>query len=164
MRVIKRHVLLLEVLIALMLVVLCILPLLTPHVAMVQEERKFQREIELDRLVSQIYAELLVEGFYRQNVQWWSIMNKSIVDIQDHRVADLGYTGSYFIERKNKKNMVGTDDYRFNLLLITYAFTPLEGGDTLKYTYKLFVQRPGELLNEEDNPSEEDEEVEEESA
>ena len=145
----KRHILLLEVLIALMLVTMCILPLLAPHIAMVQEERVFQREIELDRIVNLLYGDLLVEKFYRQEQEWWSVLNATSTEIQDERVRKLGYTGSYTISRKlRKKKLQGVEDYRYNLISIRYEFTPESGENPLTYTYELYVKRPGELDKE----------------
>jgi len=153
----RRHILLLEVLIALMIVTMCIMPLLAPHIAMVQEERAFQREIELDRLVNLLYGDLLVEKFYRQEQEWWAVLNGSSTEIQDERVKDLGYQGKYVIQRSLKKQKLqDVDDYRYNLLTVKYEFTPLSGGDPLNYTYKLYVKRPGELEKEQKKSEDED--------
>ncbi len=64
----KRHQLLIEVLIALSLVLLCLLPLLQPHIVMIQSENDFVHEVQLDRVVNELFADLLV-SFYNQQIQ-----------------------------------------------------------------------------------------------
>ncbi len=137
----KRHVLLLEVLIALAIVTLCILPLLHPHVAILSEEKSFVREIELDRLVGLIHSDMLVEQFYRENIQWWTIEQDQPIEITDDRLDKLGFRGSYSFKRKLRKSKMEDGMYLHNLVSVIYAFTPTQGGDPLSYSYDLYVTR-----------------------
>ena len=65
----KRYVSLLEVLIAFALIVLCVLPLIYPHVAMFKSQKAFIRKVELDHVVNLLYAKIL-EKLYMNSIPW----------------------------------------------------------------------------------------------
>ena len=77
----RRYVALLEVLIAFVLVVLCILPLIYPHVAIYREERQFIDTVKLDHNVSLLYAHIL-QKLYQKTIPFGDLENKTkhIVD------------------------------------------------------------------------------------
>lgn len=154
----KRHILLLEVLIAFSIVVMCIFPMLQPFLFMLTEERRFMREVELDRLVGNIYADLLVNGFYRGGVEWRMIDSKQDYPIENPMLTELGFIGSYSFKIEKKKGESPKEVFKLFLLKISYEFKPITGGEPLKYAYKLFVQREKEV--EETPPAEEGEQEE----
>jgi hypothetical protein len=151
----KRHILLLEVLVAIAIVVLCIVPLLRPHLFILTEEKRFIREVELDRLVGILYANLLIEGFYHGNIKWDTIANGESIPLDDPAVRDLGFTGSYKFSLEKKKAKVEEDNYILNLIRISYSFDPIGGGTSVVYSYDLFVQRgePKDKSQEEEQKS-----------
>lgn len=143
---IKRHMLLLEVLIALSLVLLCLLPLLQPHIVMIQDEKDFTRDVQLDRVVNQLFADLLVQEFYNQRIGWDAIAAKREVAIPSDAVKKLGYQGSYTISHVAPKGEALNESKPFHLLEIQYRFVHVTSvvkkkPKTLKYTFQLFVQR-----------------------
>lgn len=137
----RRHFLLLEVMIAFALVVACVIPMLRPHLYMLTEEKRFMREVELDRLVGVLYCDMLVERFYRPNITWLTITSGEPITIDDNRVANLGYSGTYRFKVTKKKGKFSDDFYSLDFLTITYTFKPTYGGEPLEYSYDLFVQR-----------------------
>ena len=57
----KRPILLLEVLVAFFLIVVAIFPLVGPHVFIYKSQRQFIDKIGLDRVVNEIYVDVLTE-------------------------------------------------------------------------------------------------------
>lgn len=136
----KRHILLLEVLIAIAIIVMCIVPMLQPHLYMLQEEKSFIREVELDRVVGVVYTNLLVDRFYRPNITWDEILSGYTHPIDSPDLTRLGYTGSYSFKLDKKKGKMAEDEFALDLLKVTLAFQP-KGGKPISYSYDLFVQR-----------------------
>jgi hypothetical protein len=147
---------LLEVLIAFVLIVLCILPLVYPHVAMYQSQMRFIREIELDHVVNLLYAKVL-EKLYMNSISWNSLEQQVfpidtalLNEIQFDR--PLHYIGSYnFFEAKPrfkpKKKGAPLSIYLYHL---TFNFLPKEfekspeeikKKKTIKYQYDVFIVR-----------------------
>lgn len=143
-----------EVLIAIAIVALCIIPLLNPHLFMFQEEKRFIREVELDRQVGILYANLLVDGFYHETIDWETIVSGEPIPITDAAIAALGYSGNYKFAVKKKKAKIDEDRYALYLLKITYTFKPFDGGKTLSYSYLLFLQRKEKVKFESQETSE----------
>ncbi len=134
--------LLIEVLIALSAVLLCILPLLQPHIAMIQSEHTFTREVQLDRVVNQLFAELLVSDFYNQKIGWEAVSSPRSVLVTSEAVQRLGYQGSYVITHLAPAGGALDESKPFHLLQIQYVFEPaLKKEKKLTYTFQLFVQR-----------------------
>lgn len=68
----KRPMLLLEVIIALALVALCIIPLVVPYVAVIRQQQLATQTMELDHLVNLLYVDLL-EKLYENQIPWETI-------------------------------------------------------------------------------------------
>jgi len=137
-----RHMLLLEVLIALSIVLLCILPLLQPHVVMIQSEKDFIREVQLDRVVNQLFADLLINSFYNQRITWEEITSNREVPIASEAVKALLYNGKYQIVHQAPADGAANEARPFHLLEIQYTFThAIKRQDPLVYKFNLFVQR-----------------------
>lgn len=137
-----RHMLLLEVLIALSIVLLCILPLLQPHVVMIQSEKDFIREVQLDRVVNQLFADLLIKDFYNQKITWEEITSNRDVPINSESVKALLYNGKYKIVHQAPADGAVNESRPFHLLEIQYTFThAVKRQDPLIYKFNLFVQR-----------------------
>ena len=156
MRLRKHHQMLLEVLISLTLVLMCLLPLLQPHVVMIQNEKEFIREVQLDRVVNQLFANMLVDQFYGQRINWNMIAEKSNMTVDSSDVKALGYQGSYvIIHSQPQPEETALDETKaFHLLQILYTFKPvIAGGKTLQYTFDLFVQKPLPKQAPSENPT-----------
>lgn len=136
-----------------MLVVLVMLPILGPHVDMLLEEKRFIREIEADRVVSELYAELLENGFYQQNISWNIIENQIPQPVDDPRLKKIGYDGEVNFAIKSRQRGEIGNNIRNYLVSITYQLTPRKQGRPLEFYYLLAVQHPGEwtIPDEEEN-------------
>jgi hypothetical protein len=103
------------------------------------------REVELDRLVGVFYGNLLIDGFYRGGLEWRMIESKEAYPIDDPTLSELGFTGTYSFKIGKKKGKIKDEAYTLFLLKINYEFKSITGGEPLKYTYDLFVQRDKEV-------------------
>lgn len=127
----KRYMILLEILIALALVTLCILPLLTPHVAMIKQQKKFISEMKLDHLVHLLYVDML-EQMQQNKISWTLINDQNPIPIDEAMWQRIGESpppnlkGSYrFGEVKKKENE--TTQWGAHLLSLTFTFEPTSG-------------------------------------
>lgn len=164
----KRPFLLLEVLIAFFIVALCAIPLMAPQIFMVRSELSQAREVELDRAVNILFADLL-EKFYEQGVNWETVGTKDLpkpalplnTEVFDrlgygpNYLQRLGFEGDYTVRvklSKVKKDLSKTEgpngELLYHMLEIKYSFKPLRWisldlakDDTLTYVYDLFAQR-----------------------
>jgi hypothetical protein len=145
---------LLETMIAFALIVLCVLPLLTPHIAMLKAERQFVRKIDLDHVVNLLYASVL-EKLYLNEIGWNELMQNDF-PITKEDLEKLGYSsllayqGSYNFKEvppRFKPRDVNAD-YSLHLLTLTFNFIPSELSqkeeevkqkNLLKYQYKVFI-------------------------
>ncbi len=155
--ILKRHFQsILEVLIAFVLIVLCILPLIYPHVEMYKSELRFLKKIELDHSVNLIYAKIL-ENLY-MNTYLWSDLDHRIYEIDQellknsHIEEKLNYIGTYnfFEEKPRFKPKDKSAPLTIYLYKLTLNFVPAEWAKssleerakhTLKYQYDVFVVR-----------------------
>lgn len=156
----KRHILLLEVLIAFALIVMCILPLLSPHAFILKTQRTLINEVELDHQVNLLYAGI-VEKLYWNEISWDAIVNQTEFPLE----TTLPYRGTWrFGEPKRKKP---NDEAPYTLYVfpldMTFVSTHTKKTKTLEYHYELFIIRDlaeGVLpKEEEDTPAEEGEEA-----
>lgn len=152
----KRYITLLEVLIAFVLIVLCILPLIYPHVAIYKSQNRLVKQIELDHAVNLLYAKIL-EKLYLNSIRWGDIESR-VFSIDEPMLKEAGfnhslhYIGSYnFFEEKPlfKPKKKGAP-LSVHLLTLTFNFLPKEYENatdeikkdkTLKYKYEVFVAR-----------------------
>lgn len=65
----RRHYLLLEVIVAIMLVLLCLFPMLKPHVFFLGQEKQWIRDVDTDRLADIVIAEVVMQ-LYRNEIPW----------------------------------------------------------------------------------------------
>lgn len=146
----KRPIMLLETMIAFALVVLCVLPLIAPHVGMLKVQRQFIRKIELDHAVNLFYASVLEQLFL--NTIDWNELTQSSFPLSDQELQRLRYEGSYnFIEVEPRfKPRDPHAPYALYLVTLTFNFLPLElkksseeiqQKNLLKYRYEIFLVR-----------------------
>ena len=145
---IKRvsHFLLLEVMISFALIVLCVLPLISPHIAIFKSQKDFVDRIELDHVVNLLYGDMYA-SLYRNEIPWESVISENQIPIDDIILERIGwkkpfpFTGSYHfgvVKYKPKKEA----PYRLYLISLTYEFTP-KGKESkpFKYEYEIFIER-----------------------
>lgn len=161
----RRPILLLEVLIAFAIIVLCIFPLIYPHAAMAKAQREFIKKIELDHVVTLLFAQIY-QDLLMNKIEWNEIENKKKFEIlpQDLQKLNQGrslpYKGYYRLEsiKHKPKSPQETTAYIYEL---TLKFTPqfkikkfkLGGSskDHLEYKYQIFILHD---LNKEPNKEE----------
>lgn len=141
----RRHFTLLEVMISLALIVLCILPLIYPHVALYKAQSAFVNEMKVDRLVQRLYAEMLVK-LYRGEVSWSEVEGEKAVEIDAGQFEKEGipkgyFKGSYRWKIEHYKPTPPAERTAY-LLELDYeiAFTQ-ENRPPLHYLYQIFVER-----------------------
>lgn len=143
----KRHVALLEVLIAFALIVLCLLPIIYPQVAVVRAESKFIDTVELDHCVHLLFAQTL-EKLYLNEIDWAEIENGKEIPIDHHQLEqvgcnhDLQYSGNVKFQL-NKKKPPGEAEKSVYLYTLIFTFNDQGKGSSkpLIYEYHLTIER-----------------------
>lgn len=140
----KRHVTLLEVLIAFMLVAMCIFPLLYPHVAMFKDQAQFVNQIKLDHAINQLYADVY-QKLQENQIPWGSIEQGQVfpVDLSTDKSDPLPYKGQYqFKIYKTKPSQ--PSPVSFSQIDVHFSFWDANGSAANpKYnaTYSIFMAR-----------------------
>lgn len=151
----KRAILLLEVLIAFALVVLCVFPLIAPHVFMLKAQYQFNQKIALDQTVTRIYGRIL-EKVYRNEIPWQAFEQNQVFPIDAQMLQSVGaepgfgYKGSYgFSISRHKGNK--EKPFSANVINVSIAFDPLKTSSKATpeeklrqhsvYEYKFFAAR-----------------------
>lgn len=155
MQITRRHILLLEVLIAFAIIVLCIFPLIYPHAAMAKSQREFIRKIELDHVVTLLFGQVY-EDLQTNKIPWSAIEAKQEFEIPSLELQKLNhgrplpFKGSYFFELEKHKPKGQTPQeiyaYIYNL---HFKFQPTNGSfkmeelaeKTIHYNYQVFILR-----------------------
>lgn len=150
----KRHILLLEVLIAFAIIVLCIFPLIYPHAAMAKSQREFIKKIELDHAVSLLFGQIY-QDLQRNKIEWNDIEGKRKFEITPDELRTLNhgkslpYKGYYYFEEilHKPKRQIQTEATAYLFRLI-FKFQPQYESKTKKskksaknfeYKYKVFI-------------------------
>lgn len=140
----KRPMLLLEVLIAFAIVVLCALPLMAPHYAMLRDQSRYQKHLVLDHTVNLLFGDI-VQQLYLNQFSWEELQNKQH-PVSLKMLAEAGmdpknfpYKGFFiFSPLKSKSNPSQTESaHVYNL---KFVFTP-NHGERVEYDYDLFIAR-----------------------
>lgn len=84
----KRPMMLLEVVIALALVAMCILPLVMPYVAVIRQQQLAAQTMELDHLVNLLYVDLL-EKLHENQIPWETIEDGSQILVDGQTLSRL---------------------------------------------------------------------------
>lgn len=155
-RIIKRHILLLEVLIALALVALCAFPLLAPQMMMIRSEREFLHDIEADRVANTIFVNI-VQKMYSNSITWQQLNSPEEFPIDSNLLNEMSlprgwpYAMTCRFKIGNQKP-VGKPA-QFALVEVWITMTPKEG-NPLTFFYEVFVEKEPELISEETNEEE----------
>jgi hypothetical protein len=133
----KRPILLLEVLIAIALITLSILPLIYPHLAILKKETESVELIQLNHLVNQKTVEIL-EELYLNKIPFDTLLNEEKIPIQ----TDLPYKGYYqFKQKKHKPKQMGP--YVIYLFDLKFSFTKDKKERTYMTGFFLIRDVPG---------------------
>lgn len=157
MRTQRRHILLLEVLIAFAIIVLCIFPLIYPHVAMAKSQREFIKKIELDHVVTLLFSQIY-QDLQSNKISWQEIESKKRFELspldlrKQNRNKSLPFKGYYFFEEEIHKPKAQTPQestaYIFNLVFRFYPQYENKQSklgrrtkNFMEYRYKIFILR-----------------------
>lgn len=155
MKIIRRPAfLLLEVMIALFLVSLCLIPLINPHYAMIQSDLTILEEGKLERIAARLYSQFLIQ-LYRGDVLWTDIGhiyddNQKQISIPPKELEGLPYDGHYVLriapydkKRGGEYSKPLKDPKIHHLLEITYTFTPqvTTFRQTKTFTFRVYTQK-----------------------
>lgn len=115
----KQSFLLLEVLIAFTLVVLCIIPLLAPHVGIYKEQKHFINQIEWNHAVHLIYVDVL-EKMHKGEISIADIITKREFEVPRDRLPSPSITAIYRLSplTSKKQNAEGFNVHLANLEII----------------------------------------------
>lgn len=150
----KRHQSLLEVLIAFVLITLCVIPLIYPHIAIYKDQIKFTHKLELDHAVNLMYGKI-IEKLYLNTISWNELTHATF-PVDEGFLTEIRYNkpffyqGSYTFSEKPPtfKPKDPTSPYFLYLYKLTFRFIPVElaktpekikESDILKYHYTIFV-------------------------
>lgn len=101
--------LMLEVLIALAIVSLCLLPLISPHVLVYKAQKEFSDSIEMGRKANELFGEIL-ERLHKNEIPWQAIQEKHLLPLEEllskSKLSKEFYQGKYqFTILEQKENL-----------------------------------------------------------
>lgn len=130
----KRPILLLEVLIAFFFIVIAIFPLVGPHVFIYKSQREFIDKIGLDRVVNEIYVNVLTE-LHENRIPLYSILEERIFEIEPEQMRKLPFKGIYSFKESKKKKDPKTGRTLY-IIQANFSFiSKLDPSKTYAYTY-----------------------------
>lgn len=148
-KVCKRPILLLEVLIAIALVTLCILPLLAPHVEILREQQRLITHMKIDHQINLLYVDLL-ESLQKNEIAWGDLLSGRIFSVEEGKwnAADkntlkvpLKVTYQFELDQhkpQKKKENGEWEVYVFKLIFHATS-TILQKEKPLSFTYRVCV-------------------------
>lgn len=116
----KRPILLLEILIAIALITLGILPMLAPFVRIYQIERNQVQEIQAAHALANLHV-AFIEQLHKQEIAWDDLTGANIVEISNDFLNRLNYKAFRWITINKKKPVKAPV---FFLLNIDYLLMP----------------------------------------
>ena len=139
----KRRFQLLEVMIALFLIIVCIVPVLHTFTYMYREQRQSIRDSRRDHLAHLIYAQV-VEELYGQKVPWGAIQTSAVRSIAnealDNQLKDKGYKTTYTLTIVHPKRVISTS-HEFLLNLKIELVDDERKGVKTEYKYLVYVDK-----------------------
>lgn len=146
------------------LIVLCGLPLLSPHFYMIKEERKFSAQVNLDRIVNLLYVKEL-ERLYSNENHWDKIEEGYTEPVDSELLTNSHYSGTLTVNLLSKvteeKEDVEKEESPHHLIEMIYVFKEdgAPNSKPIKYSFKVYVERstaqptstPSQQENKEDD-------------
>lgn len=145
----NRPFLLLEVLIALTLVALCLLPLVSPHIMIIKEERNFISVLEADRMANLIFANI-VQEMYDHRIPWELLQSSTDKEVTADMLQGInlpqGWPWRPFWRIRPLRSKGEKEKVAYFLYRIEVIFEPLTNDvQPLRFPYSLFVAKTGPL-------------------
>lgn len=154
----KRPFTLLEVLIAFLIIVLCVIPLISPHVTIYKDQLAFIERIELDHAVNELYGNI-IEQLHRQQIPWETLTSDAKVHIDKNSLVTSGgmplsYEGYYKFSITKKKPDKEEKPFTVYLFKLTFNLksTLKSKSKDITYVYDIFL--PRQLSGETPEPDE----------
>ena len=140
----KRPLLLLEAMIAFAIVVLCALPLLAPHFAMLRAQQAYREQLALDHAVNLFYGQI-VQQLYLNQIPWDDLQKKPL-EITPKMLQEVGiipsafpYKGFFTFTPTNIKPPQPAKESAF-LYSLDFTFTRPKAKPQ-NYHYEVFIVR-----------------------
>lgn len=141
----KNNSLLIEILIAFTLVILCIFPLLNPHLKMITYEQKKLEVTKLDRTL-ELLTSTIIKNLYENLYDWEQMVSGYQFPFYEHELKTSHYSGYWEVEKTETKKGKG-QGHTYNLLTLRLTLFPKHnvGNKILnkshQQTLKVFVER-----------------------
>lgn len=135
-----RHFQLLEVMIAMFLVALCILPLIQPHLHMYQEQQKVLGRLKRDHAAAVVYADIM-KRLYSNEMGWEEMMDRNARHPLNLGTMGNQYEGYYSFEKKSAKPRDEPPAETNYLMKMTIHLAFKGGRDPHDYEYLVFIKR-----------------------
>lgn len=152
---------LLEVLIAMALIALCILPLITPHIAMIREQQRMDAVMRLDHSVHLLYVDV-IEQMHKNIIKWNQVMEGKPIPISDDMWERIGIQNKIplqgffrFQEIRHKPGKPA--EWNAHHVKVIFFFMPPDSTQVVwEFPYELSFLRhvPGAENSAEDSPKE----------
>lgn len=136
----KRHLTLLEVMIAFFLIIICLIPLVYPHTYFFKMQSEFGESLASDRLANAVFVNIL-DRLNKYEIPWKEIKEGAVLQVPDSLIAENGlpfkgtYTFSIAQEKKDKDT-----HYSVNLYTVTIQFENVYDKKIVyPYSYKVVI-------------------------
>lgn len=140
-----NHFQLLEVLIALMIVSLCIIPLIYPQAMMHREQKQFLQELQIDHIANLAFADLF-EKLHKndKSLPWESIKNTRPFTIQNDIVQSEYEEKKIPVSITYKMDEMKDKIDKYHLYKVIIDIIPLQrlSKEHFYYEYELFIETP----------------------
>ena len=146
----KQAFTLIEILIAISVITLVLVPVLSPHFAILKEERRFIQEVHLDRIVNLLYTDTLKQLFDNK-IDWQEIGSsketaeeRSVENLEINRLGFVGTRRLYRLKSKPK------DNEKYHLVQIDFTFNRSRGAkEVFPYSFWVVIERQSVKSQEE---------------
>jgi hypothetical protein len=140
----RRHIALLEVLIAFALTALCALPLIYAQVLIIRSERQFLDTVQLDHTANLIFAALL-EKLYENKIPLSEIVSQKVQEIDPELLEKNGLPKSVkgtlqFVLKQKKPPNPQEKELMLYQLFLTFTGLELKNPKPIKYEYLVFIE------------------------
>lgn len=146
--------------IAFAIVVLCLFPLITPHVWMIKEENSFIQDLRTDRYIGIIYAHI-IENLYENQILWDVIKEKDSLTTLSIDAIPESWPYIIILRTEIEKNgKEGKEEEQmYYILHLNIILKPTFNSDSNKkpteYEYVAFVERKIKLGQDQQPKNEE---------
>lgn len=140
----RRHFLLLEVIIAMALIALCIIPLITPFYEISKSQNRLNTKMQIDHSINQVYIHIL-EKLYDNKISWKSLSEKEKISFSEDLLKNIenkenlknGFI-QFFTEKKTINKTSGWQKY---LMRLEITIPKKNNSKPLKFQYLIPIFR-----------------------